>query len=163
MPVGSQSRRRSGKAALVVTIVVAVVAVGALAWFGEPIGAALKLRTWDKETPAKTVLGFLKAAKDGDQKTAQSFIDSPGMQVESKKGKWIGFSQAVGSAGFTEYRIADLVPKEIPGTARVEFITVGDGAAEVWVPGRDGKEIKYRLEMKSAGWKIKELGGGRRK
>src|SRR5688500_7133310 len=123
------SRRRSGRAGLIIVAVLAAVTVAALAWFSEPLGMMFKLRMWDKESPAKVVKGFLAAAGKRDQAAAASFLDIKTLQPVNKNGKWIGYRQPLPITGFSNFNLSDMVPKEIPANPRVEFMTMGEGAA----------------------------------
>jgi hypothetical protein len=162
MTGSSQLRgRRSGRAVLIVVIVVAVALVGGLAWFSEPLGAMIRLKTWDKDAPAKVVLSFLEAVKSNDQQAAQQYLGSDQIKPLIRGGKWVGFSKPTGSF-FINYFNKEMLPKDPPAHPRVEFMTVGEGAADVFMPNRSGKEEKWRLEMRPQGWRLTELGGAKR-
>lgn len=155
------ARHRNGRAAVVIIAVLAAAIVAGLAWFSEPLGMMVKLRMWDKDAPAKVVRDFLTAAGKRDQAAADRLLEAKGLEPVVKNGKWIGYRQHLPITGFANYHITDMVPKDFPAHPRVEFMTMGEGAADVWVPAADGRDAKYRLERRPRGWVLTELGAGR--
>lgn len=155
------ARHRNGRAAVVIIAVLAAAIVAGLAWFSEPLGMMVKLRMWDKEAPTKVVRDFLAAASKRDQAAADRLLDVKALQPVIKNGKWIGYRKPLPITGFANYHISDMVPKEFPAHPRVEFMTMGEGAADVWVPAANGRDEKYRLELRPSGWILTELGAAR--
>jgi hypothetical protein len=161
IPGSGRARHRGGRAVVIIVAILAAAGVAALAWFSEPLGMMFKLRTWDKDAPVKVVREFLTAAEKHDQAAADRLLEVKTLQPLTKNGKWIGYRQPLPITGFSNFRISEIVPKQFPAHPRVEFMTMGEGAADVWVPGADGREGRYRLERRPKGWVLTELGGGR--
>ena len=160
VPGSGVFRQRGGRAAVVVVAIAAAAIVAALAWNSEALGMMFKLRMWDKEAPARAARTFFEAAAKGDQTAAERVLDNKKLQPLKKKGKWAGYQEPLPITGIQEYRLSRIVPKEFPAHPKVEFMTMGEGAAYVWVPRADGKEERYRLEQRNGGWKLVELAGG---
>ncbi|MCC2670669.1 MAG: hypothetical protein K0Q72_3140 [Armatimonadetes bacterium] len=154
-------RHRRGRAAVVIVAVLAAAIIAGVAWFSESLSMALKLQMWDKGAPARSVRGYLEAAKKGDKAAADRFLDTKALQPLTKNGKWVGYRQPLPITGFANYRNSEIVPKEFPAQPPVEFVTMGEGAAVVKMPAADGREASYRLERRSSGWIVTELGGGK--
>src|SRR5688500_9121124 len=127
----------SGRIGLVLITIVLIAAVVSVAWYQEQIGYFLRLRTWDKAAPARTVLTFLEAGKSGDQAKADRQLGTKDLQPLVKNTKWEGYVVKT-LAGDLEFRMKDLVPAQFPTNPKSEFELIGDGTAEVFVPDRTG-------------------------
>ena len=156
--VQAPPRRRSRAFEYLLVLALMVIVVVA-AYFQEPLTAFFKLRLWDRDAPARVVTEFLKAGKSGDQKATEAYLGSKEFKPLTKDGKWQGYF-IVSQAGQMNFEFSDLAPAGEAKAAGVEFLTIGNGAAEVTVPDSKGKPTKYRLEMVDGSWKITEILGG---
>jgi hypothetical protein len=151
-------KRRSGRAAFIVVLLLAVVAVVAVAWNGEWLTLAMKMEIWNKQAPARVAVGFLQAAKSGDRDAAERFLSIEHLTPITKNGKWLGYTEPKGIVT-VKYLLSKIIPKEIPANPRVEFNMIGDGAADIWIPDVKGKEQRYRAERRNGDWRLTEIGG----
>ena len=129
------------------------------AFYQESLAAFFHLKLWDKGAPARTVEQFLSAGKKGDKKTADSLTTGKDFKDLNKDGKWIGYFMAT-QAGTMEFEFSELAPAEGTKVTETEFMTLGEGAADVKFPDSKGKDVKYRLYMVDGSWKIREILGG---
>jgi hypothetical protein len=134
-----------------------IVGVVAAAWYAEPIGYFFRLRTWDKEAPAREVLNFLRS---DNEKQATQYLASRELKPLEKDGKWLGYLM-VSNAGTMWYIMSELAPKDSNVNTESKFQYIGEGSAEVLVPDSNGKQVKYRLIMTPSGWKITDILGGK--
>jgi hypothetical protein len=158
----SEQPRPRGSGSRVVFYVIVLVLVGMVvagAMYAEPITYFVRLRTWDSAAPGRTVVQFLQAGKEGRREDAEALVGTQMFQPLEEGGRWVGFFM-VTQAGRLEYVLADLLPAGEPKPT-TEFIYRGNGAAEVDLPDKNGKVVRYRLEMAPSGWKITEIRGGR--
>lgn len=158
-PVSVKGRRSRGVEYAIILVLIALVALAA--WFQEPIGAFFSLRMWDREAPSRAVFSFLDAGKAGDKAKADAVLAATAYQPLNVAGKWEGYSVTLPGGANMRFRFEDLDPPGGERKARTEYITIGRGAALVYLPNRDGDEVKYRLEIHEDGWKIAEILWGR--
>jgi hypothetical protein len=151
-----------GRIAAYAVILALCLVVIAAAYYQEELGYFFKLRTWDRGAPARVVMQFLDAGKQGDQKTADSLVGTRELKPLVEKGKWVGYFMPT-NAGILDFYIEELSPATAPTEVPTEFVYAGNGAAMVKVPDRSGKPIDYRLELQGSAWKIMEIRAGRRR
>lgn len=143
---------------LILLVIIGLI-VGA-AFYQESIGYYASMHQWDKGAPGKTVAAFLAAGKQGDQKTADSYLASSDFHALTRSGRWLGYFIAT-PAGKLEFDLSDLAPAVATQATETEFINRGPGIARVTMPDSKGKPVAYRLEMRNGSWKILEILGGK--
>jgi hypothetical protein len=162
-PTGTHVRaiapKKGSKVVEYLAVVVIVGIVVAAAAFQEQIMATVKLRLWDRDAAGRTVVKFLNAGKNHDRSGADAQLGTDVYKPLEEKGKWVGYF-VVSQGGTMHIPFSDLLPAGEPKPKQTEFITVGKGAAEVFLPNAKGRDVKYRLEMQQNEWKITEILGG---
>jgi hypothetical protein len=158
-PAHAPKRNAQSRVATYAVIAALVTGLIAAAYYQEQISAFFKLRLWDRDAAAKVVTAFLDAGRSGDKAAADSLMGTKSYQPLTENGKWVGY-YIVSQGGRMDIPFSDLLPAGDPTPNRTEFVTVGAGAAEVFVPNSSDQAIKYRLEMQQDGWKITEILGG---
>jgi hypothetical protein len=153
-----REKKRTGAASYVVAVIL-ILGVIAVAFYQEQLGYMVRLRTWDKEGPARAVIAFLDAGKSGDKARTNSYLASSEMKPVEKNGKLVGYVvQSI--VGTINYRFSELAG-DSPKATKSEFVLIDTGSANVTVPDRGGQNVKYRLVMDGGQWKIREIIGGR--
>ena len=152
---------RTGRRILEYAVLLVIIAliVGA-AYYQETIGYYTSMHQWDKAAPGRAVTAFLAAGKQGDQKTADSYVASSDFHALTRNGRWLGYFIAT-PAGKLEFELSELAPAAATQATETEFINRGVGIARVTMPDSKGLPVAYRLEMRDGAWKIQEILGGK--
>lgn len=143
-----------------VALVIIIAIIVGFAYFQEPISYYASMHQWDKGAPGKVVSDFLTAGKQGDQKTADSYMAHGDFHPLLRKGHWVGYFIAP-PAGKLEFEVADLAPVAGAQATEIEFVNKGTGNVRVTMPDSKGQPVIYRLEMHNGSWKILEILGGK--
>jgi hypothetical protein len=143
---------------LIVVVIVVLVLVAAR--YQEEIGGFFRLHAWDRGAPGRAVVEFLKAGKKGDRAQADTYMGAPQYQPLIKNGTWLGYSTTVQGTKIV-FRFDELFPAASLQPTSTEFDFVGSGGAEVVVPDKRGKPVRYSLMRMGDQWKIISIRGGR--
>ena len=155
-----QSRKKRSRLLDYFIVVVILGGVVLAAYYGEPISSFFRLRLWDRGAAGRTLVTFLDAMKQGDEKKATSLLAATAFTPVHRGGRFVGYRMS-SMAGQMDYLAEDLAGATQPTVSRTEFMTIGRGAALVYVPNPKGELVKYRLEMTDNGWKVTEILAGR--
>jgi hypothetical protein len=133
-----------------------IVGVVAAAYYQEALVYAVRLQTWDRAAPGRTVTAFLTAVRQGNRGEADAYLRGSDVEPLVEDGEWVGYTGRYGTTTSVA-RLEDLLPAGEPTISSTQFIYLADGAAVVTAAAGGGKTAQYRLERIDGSWKVTGL------
>lgn len=144
-------RRRGVSTGAVVTLVVGVAVVAAVAYFHPELTGILNLKPWDRAEPAAMVDRFFEAARASDRATTEQLC--PGVEVEMAEGAIAGLKSPNSSPQMRPTPIERLLPLESAASVTPSY-DFRRRSVKMVIPTGEGEALTLVLKRPKTEWVI---------